>query len=246
MKTLSRFLFGLAVLGLAETVRADFRADPPKPPVKKDDGSVPLVVQFDVKAPQAKLEIPRKLLGQAKAGLGIEPPAVANSSRLPTIMAGLSLTLAFVCGGLWLARHRGQFGGRGLALLAGAGTLLAVGGASLVWADVPVRPIARPVPLPAPVAPVFGDVRVIVEVVEKGDVIKLTLNRMPNFVPVNGPGQPIPLPPGAVPVPPIGVAPAIPPVAPPVPPPAIPSKGVGIPAPPPVPAPQTPKPLEKE
>ena len=228
MKALSRLLIGIAVLGLAEAARADFRADPPKPPVKKDDGSVPLVVQIDPKATQGKLEIPRKLLGQAKADLGIETPAVASHTRLHTIAAGLSLTLAFVCGGLWLARPRGQFGGRGLALLAGAGALLAIGSASLVWADAPAPRIARP-----PVA----DSRVIIEVVDKGDVVKLTINRaqLANLM--------------AQPVPPIGVAPAIPPVPPPAPAPLqppVPGKGISIPAPPPIPAPQTPKPLERE
>ena len=66
-----------------------------------------LVVEFDASAPTPRLQIPKKLLAaQANPAPDSRDGARgdARPSYLPTIMAGLALTLGLVCGGLWLVR----------------------------------------------------------------------------------------------------------------------------------------------
>lgn len=197
-------------------------ADRPAPPVKKDDGAVPLVIQVDMKAQQNKLLIPKEMLGKLKADAGAEPKSLA---KLHTMVAGLSLALALAFGGVWMMKHRGQTGGRALALLVGAVTALLIGGAAMVWADV--APRSQPFPVPGPV-----NSNVIIEVVEKGTEIKLIITRDQLTKLNGGVGiRPVPLP-APVPKPPApggifdapqtGQAPAILPTQPPQPAPAVP------------------------
>jgi hypothetical protein len=159
-------LVGLSLLALALVLPAvcGNEAAPPIPRPKgppvfapaKEGGlptrEVPLVVQVDAKAKTARLQVPFNLLfGQPGAnppGAPAVPPRGADAGRLtvPTLVAGVALTLAFASGGLWLARRRA---GRSLAILLVLSLFAA--GTAAVWADLgprPLGPVRRPQPVP--------------------------------------------------------------------------------------------------
>ncbi len=132
---------------LAET-RGDLGV--PRPP--RGGGALPnpvrvkLVVKVDEKAKTAVLEVPINLaMGQFRDGnLGMAPEPEPEGNRrfgLATVVAGLSLTMAFASGGLWLAR-RGK--NKTLAILIVTSVLTA--SAATVWADLAPRPAPRPRP----------------------------------------------------------------------------------------------------
>jgi hypothetical protein len=159
MKTWSLAALAL-MLAVAQTSRADVPAPPPKDP------SYPLVIDAQPKAAEARLIIPQKMLGKMRsdAGQGNENEASAFApSRLQTIVAGAALAMAIAFGGLWLVR-RGPGGTRSLALLVGAVAFLGIG--ATLWADGVIRP-----------APVNRTDRVIIEITDKGDDIKLIVNK---------------------------------------------------------------------
>ena len=114
---------------------------------------VKLVVRVDEKSKLPVLQVPLNLAMGQQAGPGVQtpPPAGADAGPrlgIPTIVAGLALTLAFASGGLWLVR-RGS--GRALAILLVL-SLFAAGAA--VWANGAPRPFPRPpAPQPRPVLP---------------------------------------------------------------------------------------------
>lgn len=220
---MKRWLPVLAGLLIATPVWGD-RAPPARVAAPPQNGA-PLVIQVDPTAQQARLMIPKEMLAKLRADAGAEPKS--GFAGLHTVVAGLSLAMALAFSGLWLARHRGQFGGKALVLIVGAGTSLLVGGAAMVWADVAPRP--RP---PQPV-PAVANGNVIIDVVDKGTEVKLIITRE-QLLKLNGGAQPLPirpLPPGEArplpaPVPGVikpepapiqgqGVAPAILPVEPP-------------------------------
>jgi len=106
---------------------------------------VKLVVKVDEKAKLPVLQVPLNLaLGQQPGGAGQAlPPRGADAGLrlgVPTVVAGLALTLAFASGGLWLVR-RGS--GRYLAILLVLSLFAA--GTAAVWADLGPRPLG-PVP----------------------------------------------------------------------------------------------------
>lgn len=115
---------------------------------------VKLVVKVDEKIKLPVLQVPLNLAMGQQAGPGGQalPPAGADAGRrlgMPTIIAGLALTLAFASGGLWLVR-RGS--GRALAILLVLS--LFAGGAAAVWANGAPRPLPRPpAPQPRPALP---------------------------------------------------------------------------------------------
>jgi len=143
--------------------------------IQNPNNAVPFVVEVDEKAKEARLQIPRKLLPNQRAALDNEeqdPRTGSGVSRLHTIVAGIALALALTLGGLWMVRQGGHFKGHGLALVLGALAFLSLGG--VVWANAAVP---RDIP-PAPekvVLPEGVKGQVVVEVVEKGDAIKLIL-----------------------------------------------------------------------
>ena len=148
----------------AATARAN-EAPPPKPEtIKLGSREVKLEVVVDDRAARAgaRLQIPQGLLTEDRRRSDA-------GWHLPTIMAGLALTLAFVSGGLWLAR-RGP--ARKIAAVVLFLSLLAFGTAALN-ADVGPRPDPKPLTLPAGVT---LSEKLVLEVVEKGDTVKLIIS----------------------------------------------------------------------
>ena len=209
MKT---WLCAVAVVLLASpaVVRADIPGPGPRPrppvpaPQPAADKSVPMVIEVvDGKPAPAKLVIPKKFAGTMKAAIDANSDsAVAENapSRLPTVLAGVFLMLSLAFTGLWVVRSRGIFGGKLVAgVLVGLGLLAA--GTAAAWANR-----APPRLPPEPVAD--NSSRVIIEIVDQGETVKLILHKsqVAKFVPMAIPGNPI--------------------------------GGIGIPAPPPIPVPQ--------
>lgn len=134
-----------------EAAPAPPRPEPiPQPVIGKGGQEVKLVVQVDDKAKVARLQVPLNLVfGAPNPPAGPVPSAPrrgadAGPLGLPTIIAGLALSLALASGGLWLARRRwGRPGAMVLVL-----SLFAAGSAA-VWADLGPRPLG-PVPRSGP------------------------------------------------------------------------------------------------
>jgi hypothetical protein len=152
----------LLLVGSLSAVRGN--EAPPRAPAGGQKAK--LVVEVDPNAKQPRLVIPTALASppkRADAGVG-----------LPTIVAGVALTLAVVSAGFWFVR-RGP--GRSIAA-----ALVIVGlfafGVSALYADIrvdpPPKPAAKTVQLPADVQ-LTEDL--VVEFVEKGDAIKLIVNK---------------------------------------------------------------------
>src|SRR5579884_4224068 len=81
--------------GLIPAVRANPVAPPPPPPnVQFGAREAKVVVEVDERAKQPRLVVPAALLGpQPRPGAG------AGFGQLPTVVAGVALTLAFAPGG---------------------------------------------------------------------------------------------------------------------------------------------------
>ncbi len=172
MATQLRWLAALCVLlQFAEHACADVapclkvwaRRDVAKPPPFADR-EFDLVILRDPKIEQAELRIPRRL---ATA----EAPA-QRTTRVA--MAGLALSAAFVGGGLWCLRFRGQKIPRQKWLGAGALVLLLAG--SLAWtsfaeADVVPPPWFEGMPRTV----LLGEISVDVQFVETGDQVQLAV-----------------------------------------------------------------------
>jgi len=152
------------LLGSVASANADKVPPPPPKTIKVGTRDVKLEVVIDDKAKTARLQIPQGLLTEDKRRSDAGWP-------LPTIMAGLALTLAFVSGGLWLVR-RGP--ARKVAAVVLFLSLLAFGTAA-VYADLIVRPRPDPKPLTLPAGLTLSD-KMVLEVVEKGDTVKLVVN----------------------------------------------------------------------
>ena len=168
-----------------EAAPAPPRPEPiPQPVIGKGGQEVKLVVQVDDKAKVARLQMPLNLVfgtpnpPAGPAPLPLRRGADAGPLGLPTIVAGLALSLAVASGGLWLARRRW---GRPAAMLLVL-SLFAAGSAA-VWADLGPRPLG-PVPRPAkPIKPAVPALKlpagielsenVILETVPHGDHLTL-------------------------------------------------------------------------
>jgi hypothetical protein len=155
----------LFLFGTLPAVRAD-KAVPERPDDPPAAQKVKLTVEVDANAKQPRLVIPRSLANppkKADAGLGI-----------PTIVAGVALTLAVVSAGFWFIR-RGP--GRSVAAAVLVVALFALG-VSALYADIgpgprpkpPIPPAVTTIKLPADV-PLQEDV--LIEFADKGDAIKL-------------------------------------------------------------------------
>jgi hypothetical protein len=154
--------FAVLLLGLAFAPLA--KADVPPPPPK--DPTYPLVIEAYPKVAEARLIVPRKMLGKVKAALdGQETEQRAGLSPTHTIIAGGALAMALAFSGLWLVR-KGPGGVRSLVLLVGAVAFLGIGTA--LWADGVIR---------RPPVPVNRFDRVVIEVTDKGDEVKLIVNK---------------------------------------------------------------------
>jgi len=227
----------VAVLLTSSLLRADIAPGPrprPAPPVA--DKSVPFTIEaVDGNGP-TRLIVPRKFAAGARAALDIQNDAVAEApSKTPTVLAGFFLTLSMVCGGLWVVRSRNVLGTHTVVGILVGVAFLAIGSAVLFANAAPFQPVA-------PVRAVND--RIIIEVVENGDAVKMIVPKarlarvMGNVGGVGG--GTVPNPGGVNPVRPIG-RPEVRPLPAPVP------GGIGIPAPAPVPLPNPlPKPLEEK
>src|SRR5947209_6222061 len=118
---------GLPVLFLlgALTAAHGNEAAPQRPPARERKEVLPrgarrvgLTVEVDDRVKEARLQIPANLLPPAAPARGAD----AGPLHLPTVAAGVALTLVFVTGGLWLLRRgttrRVAAGGLLLALFA--------------------------------------------------------------------------------------------------------------------------------
>jgi hypothetical protein len=112
---------------------------------------------------------------------------VAQASRLPTVLAGLFLTLSLVFTGLWLVRSRGLLGTRTAAMILAGAILLVLGGAAVLWA-CPLHTAERALPGKGEPAD-----RVVIEVTEQGESVKLIVHRS-KLNQLIGPIRPVPLP----------------------------------------------------
>lgn len=157
-------IWPVAVLFLACAFAPFAKADVP-PPLPKEP-TYPLVIEGHPKMAEAKLIIPRKMLGEMKGALDREGTDQYGSALSPmhTVIAGAALAMALAFGGLWLVR-KGAGGTRSLALLIGAVAFLGIG--ALAFAD------RRPAPRPE----TSRWDKVIIEVTDKGDEVKLIVNK---------------------------------------------------------------------
>lgn len=151
------------------------RPRPPFPPRERPEQvatepTAPLTILTDDNAKEPRLIIPRKLL--ASWDKPSNERGMLELSPVHTMIAGLSLSGALVLGGLWLVRGRGRLGARGLAVLIGTAILLGVG-VTAVWAN---RPPPPPREKPVTVDGVTFD-KVQVEITDKGDSVRLILNK---------------------------------------------------------------------
>lgn len=188
MRTFAISLAGLLVLlGAAAGARADLapfgggRRPPPPPPPP----AAAVVILVDDKAPEPRLEIPRKLLANLRVSADGAEDGTRRAEARPawhTILAGVALSCSLALGGLWLVRARHRPGAKALLLLSATACLLAVG-AGCLWADIP-SPFGRPRPRPpAPAEPeklpagVVLAEKVPISVVERGEAIRLIVPR---------------------------------------------------------------------
>ncbi len=140
---------------------------PAPPALKPETKDVKFVVVLDDKATQPRLEVPRGLLvGPAPRRPGF------GAANVPTVVAGLALSFAFVSGGLWLSKR-----GRKVAASLLVVSLLTFSGAA--YADL-VRPRPKPkdkeitIALPAGV---HHSDKVTLKIVENGDAVRLVVSK---------------------------------------------------------------------
>lgn len=172
---------GLAVFLLVSLVQAN--GPPPRPVVVlSSDAKLVVVVDPDIKKPI--LKIPHALVSMKKEAPGGKPEGQAMNP-LSLLISGISLTGAFICGGLWLMRSRNA-----RAAAVGFVVCLALAGGA-VLADIPRPPVRVParIELPGNV-PLTGDVTIqVVNNFFNNNVIELVV-----------PGEKPPMP-GAAPQP---------------------------------------------
>ncbi len=180
----------LAMLLLATFTQASADVARPKeaPPTDAQNANVTtrMHIMPDTKATEAKLVIPRAVWQQMRAGLDGHDAqaAVAATARFrnlgsaQTAMAGIFLSLAFACGGVWLVRSRKQTDKLTRVALGVAVLTLCSATASIAYANAGPPPVARSLTSKILVEQaqwygVYGQVKI--EVVEEGEQITLVL-----------------------------------------------------------------------
>jgi hypothetical protein len=128
---------------------ADVRLpDTPKPKQSKSIDTQ-LHISIDRNAKEARLRIPKSQIKQLRAELeqldDTDATASLGFSRTQTIVSGLFLSLAFVFGGVWLARSRSSKGETktSKALVVGAGLFLTGAMTTIAFANAGPPPEAR-------------------------------------------------------------------------------------------------------
>ncbi len=182
-------LLSVLALGMGTAAEANLPPQPPNvrpippPPATRPvpkPGQATFVLEVDPKVKQARLVIPRQMVPVMRVSAEAEEstPKTAGLPFHHTLFAGAALSLALTFGGLWVVKQRDKPWGKTLAVLLVTAGLLGTTG--LVFANlrvpVPEPPLVAPnPPAPIPLAGVLPDVAV--EVVDKGDAIKLIVNR---------------------------------------------------------------------
>jgi hypothetical protein len=124
------------------SVFADIAIEKPRPtpkPSKSIDST--LMIRLDKNAKEAKLVIPKNQIKQLRAELEqlddeTENTASTSFTRTQTIASGMFLSLAFVFGGVWLARSRKTDVKANKTLIVGAGLLLTGSAATAAFANM--------------------------------------------------------------------------------------------------------------
>jgi hypothetical protein len=129
------------IAGLAVIAFADVRLpDTPKPKQSKSI-STDIFIRIDKDAKEARLVIPKSQLKQLRAELeqmdDASETASLNFSKTQTVVSGLFLSLAFVFGGVWLARSRGKSETKtSKAFVIGAGLFLTGALTTIAFANI--------------------------------------------------------------------------------------------------------------
>jgi hypothetical protein len=127
-----------------------------QPPVAR------MVIEADAHAKATRVQVPRNLLPALKTAALGQKAADQAQSRFAFWVMALTLGVALTCCGLRLARPRRKYAAAGLALVLGAVLLV----------DQEQVVARQPLP-PIPDFTVTG--QVVVEVVDKGDAVRLIL-----------------------------------------------------------------------
>lgn len=128
---------------------ADIRVDTPTPKPKSQKSiDTMLYVKIDSNAQEAKLIIPKSQLKQLRAELeqlddSSDHTASTGFTKTQTIVSGMFLSLAFVFGGVWLARSRKIETKTGKALIIGSVLFLSGAVATITFANAGPPPEAR-------------------------------------------------------------------------------------------------------
>jgi hypothetical protein len=138
-------LYALIIV-LAATAFADVRFETPTPKavktpkqVKSIDTNLSIRLQKDAK--EARLLIPKSQIKQLRMELAAldddsDEPTASTFTRTQTIISGLFLSLAFVFGGVWLARSRKVDVKANKTLIVGAVLFLSGALATIAYANI--------------------------------------------------------------------------------------------------------------
>ncbi|HEX8367105.1 MAG TPA: hypothetical protein VF604_00930 [Pyrinomonadaceae bacterium] len=129
---------------------ADVRLPDTPTPKQSKKIETRLRISISNDAKEARLVIPKSRIKQLRAELDqlddseTTTAASLSFSKTQTIVSGLFLSLAFVFGGVWLARSRGQSDAKtGKTLVVGAGLFLTGAMATIAFANVGPPPETR-------------------------------------------------------------------------------------------------------
>ncbi|HEX8072300.1 MAG TPA: hypothetical protein VF546_20310 [Pyrinomonadaceae bacterium] len=179
---LGALLLACSVTALADIPRPDGNPRRPAPPPPAEF-STRFSISPDVRATEARLVIPRAVWQELRTQFdgGGQTANTAGSLRLgntQTVLAGIFLSLACACGGLWLVRAR-RADGRAARVAFGL-LLVASGGAAAgaAYANAGPPPVARSltsrilIPEAQPYG-VWGEVKI--EIVDDSGPVRLVL-----------------------------------------------------------------------
>jgi hypothetical protein len=129
------------IAGLALVAFADVRLPDTPKPKQMTSINTQLHISLDKNAKEARLVIPKSQLKQLRAELeqldDREATASLSFSKTQTVVSGLFLSLAFVFGGVWLARSRGKGETKpSKALVVGAGLFLTGAMTTIAFANI--------------------------------------------------------------------------------------------------------------
>jgi hypothetical protein len=147
MKKILGLCLTLAVLSIVSLANGAPPKATPKPKANKSIETT-LLVRIDRNAKEAKLIIPKGQLKQLRAQLddlddSLDTTASLSFTKTQTIVSGLFFSLAFVFGGVWLARTGKIDTKAGKILVIGSVLFLSGAVATIVYANAGPPPEAR-------------------------------------------------------------------------------------------------------